>query len=214
VQLHKDVRRFSKRLFSDRGGRRTHHVCGAPQPCETRYFSRTAEPNWSAARKRPMWNHPRQSPTISLSSAYFPVFSSPTATIEVVGNTGNMSSEKAGVGGSTPSMNLHPPAWNLGESWQPQSPDGSSRYKQTLFEDFSSVSSFGVLTFIFASRTFIICAHPHHSSGAVFAGHVAVLLAEQSKAPARRRGEVLLGTIRWPREGISKVWVVATRIPS
>jgi hypothetical protein len=27
------------------------------------------------------------------------VFSSPTATLEVVGNTGNMSSEKAGVGG-------------------------------------------------------------------------------------------------------------------
>jgi hypothetical protein len=32
------------------------------------------------------------------------VFSSPTATIEVVGNTENMSSEKAGVGGSTPSL--------------------------------------------------------------------------------------------------------------
>jgi hypothetical protein len=32
------------------------------------------------------------------------VFSSPTATLEVVGNTGNMSSEKAGVGGSTPSL--------------------------------------------------------------------------------------------------------------
>ena len=35
---------------------------------------------------------------------YFPVFSSPTTTLEVVGNTGNMSSEKAGVGGSTPSL--------------------------------------------------------------------------------------------------------------
>jgi DNA-binding HxlR family transcriptional regulator len=32
------------------------------------------------------------------------VFSSPTATFEVVGNTGNPSSEKAGVGGSTPSL--------------------------------------------------------------------------------------------------------------
>jgi len=32
------------------------------------------------------------------------VFSSPTATVEVVGNTGNPSSEKAGVGGSTPSL--------------------------------------------------------------------------------------------------------------
>jgi len=32
------------------------------------------------------------------------VFSSPTATIEVVGNTGNTSSKKAGVGGSTPSL--------------------------------------------------------------------------------------------------------------
>ena len=58
----------------------------------------------SAARRRPMWNHPRQSPTIHPSLSYFPVFSSPTATFEVVGNTGNMSSEKAGVGGSTPSL--------------------------------------------------------------------------------------------------------------
>ena len=33
---------------------------------------------------------------------HFPVFGSPTATIEVVGNTGTMSSEKAGVSGSTP----------------------------------------------------------------------------------------------------------------
>ena len=32
------------------------------------------------------------------------MFGSPTATLEVVGNTGNMSSEKAGVGGSTPSL--------------------------------------------------------------------------------------------------------------
>jgi hypothetical protein len=32
------------------------------------------------------------------------VFGSPTATIEVVGNTETMSSEKAGVGGSTPSL--------------------------------------------------------------------------------------------------------------
>ena len=63
-----------------------------------------AEPNWSAARKRPMWNHPRQSPTTHPSLSYFPVFSSPTATLEVVGNTGNMSSEKAGVGGPTPSL--------------------------------------------------------------------------------------------------------------
>jgi hypothetical protein len=63
-----------------------------------------AEPNWSAARKRPMWNHPRQSPTIHPSLSYFPVFSSPTATLEVVGNTGNRSSEKAGVGGPTPSL--------------------------------------------------------------------------------------------------------------
>src|SRR6266446_9458423 len=30
-------------------------------------------------------------------------------------------------------------------------------------EDFSSVSSFGVRTFIFASRTFIICAHPQQT---------------------------------------------------
>ena len=51
-----------------------------------------------------MWNHPRQSPTIHPSLSYFPVFSSPTATLEVVGNTGNMSSDKAGVGGSTPSL--------------------------------------------------------------------------------------------------------------
>jgi hypothetical protein len=32
-------------------------------------------------------NHPRQSPTIPPSLLYFPVFSSPTATLEVVGNT-------------------------------------------------------------------------------------------------------------------------------
>ena len=49
-------------------------------------------------------NHPRQSPTIHPCCPYFPVFSSPTATVEVVGNTGNRSSEKAGVGGSTPSL--------------------------------------------------------------------------------------------------------------
>jgi len=47
-------------------------------------------------------NHPRQSPTIHACCSYFPVLGSPTATIEVVGNTGTMSSEKAGVGGSTP----------------------------------------------------------------------------------------------------------------
>ena len=51
-----------------------------------------------------MWNHPRQSPTIHPSLSYFPVFSSPTATFEVVGNTGNLSSEKAGGGGLTPSL--------------------------------------------------------------------------------------------------------------
>jgi hypothetical protein len=45
-------------------------------------------------------NHPRQSPTIYPCCPYFPVFSSPTATIEVVGNTGNMSSEKPNVASS------------------------------------------------------------------------------------------------------------------
>ena len=49
-------------------------------------------------------NHPRQSPTTHSICSYFPVFSSPTATIEVVGNTGKTSSEKAGVGGSTLSL--------------------------------------------------------------------------------------------------------------
>ena len=39
----------------------------------------------------------RQSPTIHQRCPYFPVFSSPTATIEVVGNTGTMSSEKPDV---------------------------------------------------------------------------------------------------------------------
>jgi hypothetical protein len=34
----------------------------------------------------------------------FPVFSGPSTTIEVVENTGKPSSEKAGVGGSTPSL--------------------------------------------------------------------------------------------------------------
>jgi hypothetical protein len=51
-----------------------------------------------------MLNHPRQSPTVDPCCSYCPVFSSPTVTLEVVGNTGNMSSEKAGVGGSTPSL--------------------------------------------------------------------------------------------------------------
>jgi hypothetical protein len=45
-----------------------------------------------------------ESPTILPTFPYFPVFSSPTATLEVVGNTGNASSEKAGVGGSSPSL--------------------------------------------------------------------------------------------------------------
>jgi len=49
-------------------------------------------------------NHPRRSPTIRMSCAYFPVFGSPTATFEVIGNTGKLSSEKAGVGGSIPSL--------------------------------------------------------------------------------------------------------------
>jgi hypothetical protein len=53
-------------------------------------------------------NHPRRSPTIHSFFSYFPVFSSPTTTIEVVGNTGTMSSEKAGVGGSRPSGNSEP----------------------------------------------------------------------------------------------------------
>ena len=45
-----------------------------------------------------------ESPTVHPCCSYFPVFSSPTATLEVIGNTGNTSSEKAGVGGSTPSL--------------------------------------------------------------------------------------------------------------
>jgi len=44
--------------------------------------------------KRGLKNHPRQSPTIYPRCPYFPVLSSPTATLEVVGNTGNASSEK------------------------------------------------------------------------------------------------------------------------
>ncbi len=39
----------------------------------------------------------RQSPTVLALSSYFPVFGSPTATIEVVGNTGKLSSEKPNV---------------------------------------------------------------------------------------------------------------------
>jgi len=58
------------------------------------------------SRIRELWhrmlNHPLQSPTVPPCCSYFPVFSSPTATLEVVGNTGNPSSEKAGVSGSTP----------------------------------------------------------------------------------------------------------------
>jgi hypothetical protein len=59
---------------------------------------------WSAASAYWIWNHPRQSPTIFPCSSYFPVFSSPTTTLEVIGNTEKTSSEKAGVGGSTPSL--------------------------------------------------------------------------------------------------------------
>ena len=46
-------------------------------------------------------DHPRESPTMQLSCSYFPVFGSPTATLEVVGNTGKVSSEKRGVGALT-----------------------------------------------------------------------------------------------------------------
>ena len=60
--------------------------------------------HWPRKNRRQIWNHPRQSPTILLSCPYFPVFGSPMATVEVVRNTGNVSSEKAGVGGSTPSL--------------------------------------------------------------------------------------------------------------
>jgi len=56
----------------------------------------------ASAEDRP--NHPRQSPTIQSSSSHFPVLGSPTATLEVVGDTGHPSSEKAGVGGSIPSL--------------------------------------------------------------------------------------------------------------
>src|SRR5580658_7890996 len=73
------------------------------------------------SRIRELWhrmlNHPLQSPTVPPCCSYFPVFSSPTATLEVVGNTGNMSSEKAGVGGSTPSLATIIPK-NLAEIWQ------------------------------------------------------------------------------------------------
>src|SRR5438132_1842688 len=41
--------------------------------------------------RRSLKNHPRQSPTICLSYTSFPVFSNPTATVEVVGNTGKLS---------------------------------------------------------------------------------------------------------------------------
>src|SRR2546430_1078208 len=41
--------------------------------------------------RRSLKNHPRQSPTICLSYTSFPVFSNPTETVEVVGNTGKLS---------------------------------------------------------------------------------------------------------------------------
>jgi hypothetical protein len=50
--------------------------------------------------ENPQTNHPRQSPTIQQRFSYFPVFSSPTATLKVVGNTGNPSSEKPNVASS------------------------------------------------------------------------------------------------------------------
>jgi len=49
--------------------------------------------------------------------SYFPVFSSPTATLEGVGNAGTQSSEKAGVGGSTPSLATTIPK-SLAELWR------------------------------------------------------------------------------------------------
>ena len=52
---------------------------------------------------RPATRH-TESPTVRPTFSYFPVFGSPTTTLEVVGNTENPSSEKAGVGGSTPSL--------------------------------------------------------------------------------------------------------------
>jgi hypothetical protein len=51
----------------------------------------------SAASAHRMLNHPLQSPTVHPCCPYFPVLRSPTATHEVVGNTGNTSSERAGV---------------------------------------------------------------------------------------------------------------------
>ena len=42
-------------------------------------------------------------------SSYFPVFGSPTATLEVVGNTGNPSSEKADVGFGSSYLNAFSP---------------------------------------------------------------------------------------------------------
>ena len=71
-----------------------------PAVCATLSFIRPRP------QRVPAWalNHPRQSPTILPSWPCFPVFGSPKATIEVVRNTGKLSSEKAGVGGSTPSL--------------------------------------------------------------------------------------------------------------
>jgi hypothetical protein len=66
------------------------------------------------------------------------VFGSPTATLAVVGNTGNPSSEKAGVGGSTPSLATIIPK-HLGvfaHLFQPK----VQPYKQEIIEDgFSEV---------------------------------------------------------------------------
>jgi hypothetical protein len=51
------------------------------------------------AQRSKLANNPRQSPTICPSCTSFPVFGSPTATVEVVGNTGKLSSEKPNVAG-------------------------------------------------------------------------------------------------------------------
>jgi hypothetical protein len=47
--------------------------------------------------------------TVLALSSYFPEFSSPTATLEVVGNTGNTSSEKADVGFGSSYLNAFSP---------------------------------------------------------------------------------------------------------
>jgi len=85
---------------ADRARRRSSRILGEPALAYLHRFLVMAEPEGvltspSKSDATRSENHPRQSPTVLPTCPSFPVFSSPTATFEVIGNTGKTSSEKA-----------------------------------------------------------------------------------------------------------------------